>query len=103
MIAFRGAWSILIHSNVRLPLGPLRVLVGAPELHHFHHARVSRTAHNFANLAPWLDLAFGTYHLPTGARTYPLGLSEPWPKSYLAQLLRPFRRAKSTPVHVTTI
>jgi sterol desaturase/sphingolipid hydroxylase (fatty acid hydroxylase superfamily) len=95
LIAFRGSWSILIHSNVRLPLGPLRVLVGAPELHHFHHARVPRTAHNFANLAPWLDLAFGTYHLPTGPRSYPFGLSEPWPKGYLAQLLRPFRPVKS--------
>lgn len=90
LIAFRGAWSILIHSNVRIPLGPLRVLFGAPELHHFHHARVERTAHNFANLAPWLDLAFGTYHRPTESETYPFGLSDPWPKGYLAQLVRPF-------------
>src|SRR5581483_7869134 len=34
LIAFRGLWAIYIHSNVRLPIGPLRVLVGAPELHH---------------------------------------------------------------------
>ncbi len=90
LVAFRGAWSILIHSNVRLPLGPLRYLFGAPELHHFHHARVERTAHNFANLAPWLDLVFGTYHRPTGPESYPLGLSQAWPKHYLPQLVRPF-------------
>jgi sterol desaturase/sphingolipid hydroxylase (fatty acid hydroxylase superfamily) len=99
LVAFRGAWSILIHSNVRLPLGPLRVLFGAPELHHFHHARVERTAspsgdfaawHNFGNLAPWLDLVFGTYHRPASDETYPLGLRQAWPKGYFAQLAWPF-------------
>jgi sterol desaturase/sphingolipid hydroxylase (fatty acid hydroxylase superfamily) len=91
LIAFRGLWAIFIHSNVRLPLGPLRVVFGAPELHHWHHARV-QTRHNFANLAPWLDLLFGTYHCPRGPETYPLGLTEPWPRRYLAQLARPLRR-----------
>lgn len=28
-IAFRGIWAIYIHSNVRLPTGPLRMLLGA--------------------------------------------------------------------------
>jgi sterol desaturase/sphingolipid hydroxylase (fatty acid hydroxylase superfamily) len=90
LIAFRGLWAIFIHSNVRLPLGPLRVLLGAPDLHHWHHARVA-TRHNFANLAPYLDLLFGTYHRPRGPETYALGLTAPWPRRYLAQLLRPFR------------
>jgi sterol desaturase/sphingolipid hydroxylase (fatty acid hydroxylase superfamily) len=96
LIAFRGAWSILIHSNVRLPLGPLRVLFGAPELHHFHHARVERTAHNFGNLAPWLDLVFGTYRRPAGDEAYPLGLREPSPTRYLALLARPFMPSDAT-------
>ncbi len=91
LIAFRGLWAVFIHSNVRLPLGPLRILFGAPELHHWHHARVV-TRHNFANLAPYLDLFFGTYHRPKDPETYPLGLTHPWPRQYLAQLLRPFRR-----------
>ncbi len=91
LIAFRGLWAIFIHSNVSLPLGPLRVLFGAPELHHWHHARVRKTEHNFANLAPWLDKLFGTYHRPSGAETYALGLTEPFPKGYLGQLLAPFR------------
>jgi sterol desaturase/sphingolipid hydroxylase (fatty acid hydroxylase superfamily) len=89
-IMFRGMWAIFIHSNVSLPLGPLRVLFGAPELHHWHHARLDRTAHNFANVAPWLDVLFGTYHCPEGEETYELGLTEPWPKGYVAQLLHPF-------------
>lgn len=90
LIVLRGTWAIFIHSNVRLPLGPLRYLLGAPELHHWHHARVSRTAHNFANVAPWVDLVFGTFHLPRGEERWALGLVDPWPKGYFAQLLRPF-------------
>jgi sterol desaturase/sphingolipid hydroxylase (fatty acid hydroxylase superfamily) len=90
LIAFRGMWAIFVHSNVRLPLGPLRVLFGAPELHHWHHARVARTAHNFANVAPWLDVLFGTYHCPKGPETYPLGLVDPWPRGYARQLAHPF-------------
>lgn len=102
LIVFRNAWAILIHANVRIPLGPMGVLFGAPELHHFHHARVPRTRHNFANLAPWLDIVFGTYHRPTGEETYPLGLTDPWPQSYLGQLIRPFLPANWRLPRLTT-
>ncbi len=88
-IVFRSLWAIFIHSNVRLPLGPLWILFGAPELHHWHHARVGRMRHNFANVAPWLDVLFGTHHRPEGEETYPLGLTQPWPRGYVAQLLQP--------------
>jgi sterol desaturase/sphingolipid hydroxylase (fatty acid hydroxylase superfamily) len=92
LVAFRGMWAIFIHSNVRLPLGPLRLLFGAPELHHWHHARVERTRHNFSNIAPWVDVLFGTHHRPAPGEeeTYPLGLTEPWPEGYLAQIAHPF-------------
>lgn len=96
-VMLRGLWAIFIHSNVRVPLGPLRWILGAPELHHWHHARVERTQHNFANIAPWIDLLFGTHHCPEGEETWALGLTEAWPKGYLAQLARPFipRTARS--------
>lgn len=91
LIAFRGLWAIFIHSNVRLPLGPLRVLFGAPELHHWHHLETPDTKHNFANLAPWTDLLFGTYHVPPpGEETWPLGNPGEPPRGYLAHLLSPF-------------
>ena len=96
LIVFRGAWGIFIHSNVRIALGPLGLLFGAPELHHFHHARVGHAGHNFANLAPWLDVLFGTYRRPPRDERYALGLSEPWPRSYLGLLLQPFRRLRPT-------
>jgi sterol desaturase/sphingolipid hydroxylase (fatty acid hydroxylase superfamily) len=90
--ALRGMWAVFVHSNVRLPLGPLRWILGAPELHHWHHARLPQTTHNFANLAPWIDVVFGTHHLPGGEERYPLGLTDPWPRGYVAQLVHPFVR-----------
>jgi sterol desaturase/sphingolipid hydroxylase (fatty acid hydroxylase superfamily) len=89
VIVFRGLWAIFIHSNVRVPLGPLRFVFGAPELHHWHHAKVERTAHNFANLAPYWDWVFGTYHADLSPETYPLGVPGDAPKSYWRHLLEP--------------
>jgi sterol desaturase/sphingolipid hydroxylase (fatty acid hydroxylase superfamily) len=86
-IAFRGLWAIYIHANVRLPLGPLRLLVGAPELHHWHHDR-DRAAGNYANLSPLMDVLFGTYRCPA-REPERLGLNEPTPRTYLGHMLRP--------------
>ena len=74
---------------MRLGLGPLRLLLGAPELHRFHHARTLRTRHNFANLAPWLDWVFRTYYRPGPEERFALGLTEPLPHGYGGQLLAP--------------
>jgi sterol desaturase/sphingolipid hydroxylase (fatty acid hydroxylase superfamily) len=87
--AFRGLWAIFVHSNVSLPLGPIGWLFGDPALHHWHHARVERTAHNFANLAPWVDWLFGTHHRPARTDGYALGLPTPFARGYLGQLLAP--------------
>lgn len=90
LIAFRGIWAIYIHSNVRLPIGPLRVLVGAPELHHWHHDR-ARDAGNYANISPLMDLLFGTYRCPDH-EPEAFGIEEEIARSYLGQMLHPFRR-----------
>ena len=86
-VAFRGLWAVFIHSNVRLPLGFLRVLLGSPELHHWHHAR-ARFAGNYANLSPLMDLLFGTYRRPAHEPDA-FGLPRPGPTTYLGLLLRP--------------
>lgn len=86
-IAFRGIWAIYIHSNVRLPTGPLRWLLGAPELHHWHHD-CDRDAGNYANISPVMDLLFGTYRCPDHEPER-FGLREPARHSYLGHLLRP--------------
>ena len=89
LIAFRGIWAIYIHPNVRLPIGPLRMLIGAPELHHWHHDK-DRDAGNYANVSPLMDLLFGTYYCPDHEPAE-FGLKNPIPKSYLGQMLHPFR------------
>jgi sterol desaturase/sphingolipid hydroxylase (fatty acid hydroxylase superfamily) len=92
LIAFRGIWAIYIHSNVRLPLGPLRMLIGAPELHHWHHDR-DRDFGNYANISPLMDVLFGTYHCPD-REPESFGVWEEMPRGYLAQLAHPFRGRK---------
>lgn len=87
LIAFRGLWAIYIHSNVRLPLGPLKVLVGAPQLHHWHHDR-DRRAGNYANISPIMDVLFGTYRCPDHEPEH-FGTDEPQPRHYLGHMLRP--------------
>ncbi len=94
LLAFRGLWAVYIHSNVRLSIGPLRMLIGSPELHHWHHER-DRDTGNYANLSPLMDLLFGTYSCPDHEPEN-LGLQEPMPKSYWGQLWHPFRRRKSS-------
>jgi sterol desaturase/sphingolipid hydroxylase (fatty acid hydroxylase superfamily) len=85
--AFRGIWAIYIHSNVKLPLRPLRMLIGAPELHHWHHHR-DRDAGNYANLSPLMDILFGTYRHP-GREPDAFGIKEPISRSYLGQMIHP--------------
>jgi sterol desaturase/sphingolipid hydroxylase (fatty acid hydroxylase superfamily) len=105
-IALRGLWAIYLHSNVRLPIGPLRLLIGAPELHHWHHDR-ARDAGNYANLSPLMDILFGTYRCPD-REPEAFGLSKPGPTTYLGHMVRPLlpavlirnrRSADKEPVH----
>jgi sterol desaturase/sphingolipid hydroxylase (fatty acid hydroxylase superfamily) len=86
-IAFRGIWAIYIHSNVRLPIGKLRILIGAPELHHWHHY-LDRDAGNYANISPLMDIIFGTYTCPDHEPDK-FGIREEFPKNYPGQLLHP--------------
>lgn len=93
IIAFRGVWATFIHANVAIELGPLGMLLGAPRLHRWHHA-LPRNAGNYANLAPWIDWLFGTYHNPARSPSR-LGTPEPWPQTYLGLLIHPFRRRRA--------
>jgi hypothetical protein len=94
-IAFRGIWAIYIHSNVRFPLGSLRPLLGAPELHHWHHSR-DRDAGNYGNVCPLMDLIFGTYVCPDH-EPESFGLNYPTPTTWLGHMIQPLlpRRRKS--------
>ena len=92
-IAFRGIWAIYIHSNVRLPIGRLRMLIGAPELHHWHHDR-DRVAGNYANISPLMDILFGTYRCPDH-EPEAFGIQEETPETYLGYMIQPLLPRKS--------
>jgi sterol desaturase/sphingolipid hydroxylase (fatty acid hydroxylase superfamily) len=87
IIAFRGIWAIYIHSNVRLSLGPIRMLIGAPELHHWHHD-LDRKAGNYANISPLMDVIFGTYVCPDHEPER-FGIKEKFPQNYIGQMVQP--------------
>ncbi|MBX9782195.1 MAG: sterol desaturase family protein [Chitinophagaceae bacterium] len=87
IVAFRGIWAIYIHSNVRLPIGPLKMLIGSPELHHWHHD-LERDRGNYANISPLMDILFGTYVCPD-KEPEQFGIKEQLPNNYIGQLLNP--------------
>ena len=87
IIAFRGIWAIFIHANVKINIGWLKMFIGAPELHHWHHAK-DRKAGNYANISPLMDIIFGTYYCPD-KEPEALGIQEATPKTYLGQLIEP--------------
>jgi sterol desaturase/sphingolipid hydroxylase (fatty acid hydroxylase superfamily) len=91
LIAFRSVWAIYIHSNVRLNLGYLGLLLGSPELHHWHHDK-DRDAGNYANICPLMDVLFGTHTNP-GHEPASFGIKEDLSKNYLGQMFL-FKRSK---------
>lgn len=86
-VAFRGIWAIFIHSNVRLAIGPLKYLIGSPEIHHWHHD-LERDRGNYANICPIMDLLFGTFTCPP-EEPKAFGIKEQFPKNYFGQLIVP--------------
>ncbi|RZJ65924.1 MAG: sterol desaturase family protein [Flavobacterium sp.] len=94
LVAFRGIWAIYIHSNVRLNIGFLKMFIGSPDLHHWHHDR-ERDRGNYANISPLMDLLFGTYVSPNKEPEH-FGINENFPQVYWKQLAYPLLPAKWT-------
>ena len=87
------------HSNLDYRVGPLRFLVGAAEVHRWHHKREYEDAQvNYGEFWMLWDHLFGTFRLPThklGANE--VGLREmDFPMDYGSQLIYPFRRRPAT-------
>ena len=59
--------TVFVHSNVRVPVGPLRFVVATPRFHHRHHQRGGAVA-NFASFLPLIDVLFGSYSDEPDAR-----------------------------------
>lgn len=93
-----AVWGMYIHSNINIRSGRLQYFINGPEMHRWHHADGSRSAHNrnfSTKLALW-DWIFGTAYLPADEKPQRYGLDAvPFPKHYLAQqwfAFRPFGR-----------
>ncbi|WP_299700470.1 sterol desaturase family protein [uncultured Pontibacter sp.] len=83
------------HSNLHIPLGPLRFLFNNPQMHIWHHAKhmPHRYGANYGiSLSVW-DYLFGTAYMPDDGRDIELGFEEveAYPKSFLEQQFYPFR------------
>lgn len=97
-----GAWLGLLavhlafqHSNLDYRVGPLRFVIGAAEVHRWHHKREYEDAQvNYGEFWMLWDHLFGTFRLPKhqlGANE--VGLRETgFPMEYGPQLVYPFRR-----------
>jgi len=83
------------HCNIRLRLGPLNYLFSMAELHRWHHSLNLEEANaNYGNNILFWDLVFGTVHYPKDrSASSHIGLSDmpDFPKSYLGQILSPWR------------
>ncbi|MCP2044305.1 sterol desaturase family protein [Pontibacter sp. HSC-36F09] len=89
------------HSNLHIPLGPLRYLVNNPQMHIWHHAKVlpHRYGANYGiSLSVW-DYLFGTAYMPEDGRDIELGFEEveAYPKSFLEQQFYPFKERSAIP------
>ncbi|MER8696313.1 sterol desaturase family protein [Mesorhizobium opportunistum] len=87
--------TMLVHSNLRIPFGPLKWLIAGPQFHRWHHAN-QREAYdkNFAGQLPFLDLVFGTYNATGDKVPDKYGVDDPIPSTYFGQVGYPFTPRK---------
>ena len=100
-LAFVSIHAVFIHANVRWRFGWLEQLVVTPHFHHWHHAAESAAVdRNFAVHFPWIDRIFGTWYAPADRWPGDYGVApdpanDRVPEGYTAQLVYPFRRART--------
>jgi sterol desaturase/sphingolipid hydroxylase (fatty acid hydroxylase superfamily) len=95
-VPFLTFYAIFLHANLRWDFGPLRYVIASPRFHRWHHtSEDDGLDRNFAGLFPWIDLLFGTFHMPRDREPQRFGLhDQPIPTTFVAQLAYPFQRSK---------
>jgi len=98
--AFTTAVGHFNHSNIRVPLGPLRYLINNPQMHIWHHAKKLPKEHRYGmnfglTLSIW-DYLFKTAYVPSSGRDIDLGFhdEDDFPKTFWGQLTHGFSRKK---------
>ena len=91
------------HSNIKLPLGPLKYVINNPQMHIWHHAKTwpekYRYGINFGiSLSLW-DYLFKTAVIPHDGRDIELGFPdiEDFPKTFVGQSLHGLGLAEKKP------
>jgi sterol desaturase/sphingolipid hydroxylase (fatty acid hydroxylase superfamily) len=102
LVVFTGIlWGYFIHANLKWRFGPLGWLVATPAFHHWHHTYEEPRNKNYAPTLPWIDLLFGTYHMPRTKWPSKYGIDAAVTSTLVAQVLEPlmppFRRSEHTP------
>ncbi len=94
---FTIAWGHYNHTNINLPIGPLKYIFNNPQMHLWHHAKELPENHphgvNFGlTLSVW-DYIFKTNHQPHDNGDIELGFEkdEVYPKSFLGQTIDGFK------------
>lgn len=87
------------HTNIKVPLGPLKYVFNNPQMHIWHHAKElpRSTGVNFGlTLSIW-DYLFGTAYEPHEGKNIPLGFDsvENFPQTFWGQAAFPFRKDTS--------
>lgn len=91
-VIFAGFQAGLTHANVGIPFGPLKYIIATPQFHHWHHSSEKPAIDtNYGVHTTVFDLLFRTFHMPGRAWPAHYGTVSPIPKTYLGQMLHPFR------------
>ena len=89
-VAFAALQAVLIHSNTRMPFGPLKYLIVTPQFHHWHHSSEKPAIDtNYSAHLVLFDWMFGTYHMPKAHWPADYGTTKKLPDSYWGQLVYP--------------
>jgi sterol desaturase/sphingolipid hydroxylase (fatty acid hydroxylase superfamily) len=74
------------HMDLDWGHGPFRLVIASPRYHRWHHADTPEAyGKNLANVFPFLDVLFGTYHVP-GRCEHPVG-AKGVPKNDVTKLM----------------
>jgi sterol desaturase/sphingolipid hydroxylase (fatty acid hydroxylase superfamily) len=87
------AWSLFLHSNLRVSFGWLTPIISGPQLHRIHHSiEPQHQGKNFAAFFPIWDIIFSTYCAPKKGEYPDTGVKgEPTNPDARTLLYEPFR------------
>lgn len=87
------------HSNINIPIGPLKYIFNNPQMHIWHHADQLPNPYgvNYGITLSLWDYLFKTNYLPRSGKDVSLGFPDltHFPKTFFKQLISPFYKSNS--------